>query len=88
LLEGVENGADTVEYNMVILHKIKNRTIIWSSDFTSGYKTKDWKQEYELMFAHVIATHIIHWWKIDQQNGTHTYDEYYLTLKRKFWHML
>jgi hypothetical protein len=28
LLEGVENGAATVEYNMVILHKIKNRTII------------------------------------------------------------
>ena len=35
------NGAATMENSMEVPHKIKNRTTTWSSNYTSGYFSKE-----------------------------------------------
>ena len=41
LLVRMEIGAATMENSMEIPQKIKNRTIIWSSNSTSGYLSEE-----------------------------------------------
>ena len=41
LLVGIKIGTATVEKSMDFQQKMKNRSIIWSSDSTSGYLSKE-----------------------------------------------
>ena len=41
---GIWNGAGTMEHDIKVHQKIKNRTTIWSSHLISGYLSKKYKQ--------------------------------------------
>ena len=38
---GIQTGTATLENNMEVPQKINNRTTIWSSNFTTGYLSKE-----------------------------------------------
>ena len=43
LLVGTQTGTATVENSMEDPQKAKNRTILWSSNHTTGYLSKEYK---------------------------------------------
>lgn len=54
------NGATIVENSMMVTQKIKDRITIWSSNTTSEFISKNWKQGLKEIYVHLVHSSIIH----------------------------
>ena len=59
-LVGMQNGTATIDNSMAVSQKIKNRMTIWSSNFDSGYISKEskagsWKDIDTFMFIALLT---------------------------------
>ena len=52
---GKQTDAATEEDSTELPHKIKNRTTLWSSNYTSGYLTKEYKNTNSKGYGHVYV---------------------------------
>ena len=103
LLVGMQNGAATMENNMVLPQKTKNIFTIWSSNSISGYISKRIESSVSKRYLHthvhssviynsqkVEATQVsMNKW-MDEQNVIYTYNVMLFSLNKgmKFWHIL
>ena len=88
LLVGMYTGAATVENSMEVPQKIKNRTIIWSSNSSNGYLPKENENTNSKRYIHpyvycsiiynsqdkeAIQVSINRWMDTDEYTHTHTH---------------
>ena len=59
-VNGIVNGATTIENSMEVPLKIKTGTTVWSSNSTSGYIPKEMKIETKRYFHIHVYSSIIH----------------------------
>ena len=52
LLVGMQSGAAPLGNSMEVLQKVKNRTTLWSSNCTSGYLPKEYKNTNSKGYTH------------------------------------
>ena len=52
---GKQTDAATEEDSTELPHKIKNRTTLWSSNYTSGYLTKEYKNTNSKGYVHLYV---------------------------------
>ena len=102
LLVRMWNGRAARENSLVVPQKVKNRTAIWSSNFTSRYIPKiiESRDSKRLLNSNVHSSIIRNSWKVvtiqmsikrwmDKQNVVYPYDGILLSHNEmKFWYML
>ena len=93
----MQTGAVTLENSMEVPQKVKNRTTTWSSNCTSGYLTKEYKNinskgyMYPYVYSSIIyniqimevAQGSTDWW-MDKEDVVFIYNGI-LTIKKKKW---
>ena len=52
---GKQTDAATEEDSAELPHKTKNRTTLWSSNYTSGYLTKEYKNMNSKWYVHLYV---------------------------------